>query len=52
MALRFAGVRHDDMVITLAISFVATANAIVHCGAEPVFLRYFSIQTWAFSKFS
>lgn len=38
MALRLAGVESGDAVITQVISFVATANAICHLGASPVFL--------------
>lgn len=38
VALHLAGVRTGELVITQALSFVATANAIVHSGAEPVFL--------------
>ena len=38
MALRAAGVRSDDYVITQSLTFVATANAIVHAGATPVFV--------------
>lgn len=38
MSLILAGVKADDLVITQAISFVATANAVAHLGAEPVFL--------------
>lgn len=38
VALYLAGVRQGDLVLTQALSFVATANAISHCGAEPVFL--------------
>ena len=38
MALRLAGVQSGDVVLTQPLSFVATANAIVHAGAEPVFL--------------
>lgn len=38
VALHLAGVRRDNMVITQALSFVATGNAIVHCGADPIFL--------------
>jgi perosamine synthetase len=37
-ALLLAGVRPEDEVITQALSFVATANAIRYCGAWPVFL--------------
>lgn len=38
VALHLAGVRPGDVVLTQALSFVATANAVAHCGAEPVFL--------------
>lgn len=37
-ALGVAGVGHGDLVITQGLTFVATANAIVHAGAQPVFL--------------
>ena len=38
MALQLAGVQRGDEVITQALTFVATANAIYYNGAEPVFL--------------
>lgn len=38
VALRLVGVRGGDEVITQALTFVATANAIKYNGAEPVFL--------------
>ena len=38
VAIQLAGVRRGDEVITQALSFVATANAIHFNGAEPVFL--------------
>lgn len=38
VALRLAGVKTGDEVITQALTFVATANAISYLGAEPVFL--------------
>lgn len=38
VALLLAGVQADEEVVTQAISFVATANAITYCGAKPVFL--------------
>lgn len=38
VALRLAGVEQGDEVITQALTFVATANAIAYCGASPVFV--------------
>jgi aminotransferase in exopolysaccharide biosynthesis len=38
VALRLLGVQPGDEVLTQALTFVATANAIHHNGAEPVFL--------------
>jgi dTDP-4-amino-4,6-dideoxygalactose transaminase len=38
LALRAAGVRANDEVITVSHSFIATANAIRYCGAIPVFV--------------
>ncbi len=38
VALQLAGVQRGDEVITQALTFVATANAIKYNGAEPVFL--------------
>ena len=38
IALQMAGVQRGDEVITQALTFVATANAIHYTGAEPVFL--------------
>jgi len=38
IALQIAGVKQDDEVITQPLTFVATANAIAHCGARPVFV--------------
>ena len=38
IALQIAGVEHGDEVITQPLTFVATANAISHCGAKPVFI--------------
>jgi dTDP-4-amino-4,6-dideoxygalactose transaminase len=37
-ALLLSGVRPGDLVLTQALTFVATCNAIAYCGAEPVFL--------------
>lgn len=38
MALMLAGVEAKDLVVTQALTFVATCNAIRYCGAEPVFI--------------
>ncbi|WP_313304638.1 LegC family aminotransferase [Empedobacter sp.] len=38
VALRLAGVKKDDEVITQALTFIATANAIVYNNAVPVFV--------------
>jgi aminotransferase in exopolysaccharide biosynthesis len=38
IALQVAGVKHGEEVITQPLTFVATANAISHCGANPVFV--------------
>lgn len=38
LALLSVGVRPGDEVITVSHSFIATANAIRYCGAEPVFV--------------
>lgn len=38
IALETVGVEAGDLVITQALSFVATANAIRHVGADPIFL--------------
>ena len=37
MALWALGIRQGDEVICPSLSFIATANAVVHCGATPVF---------------
>jgi len=38
LALLAVGVKPGDVVITVSHSFIATANSIRHCGAEPVFV--------------
>lgn len=38
IALQMAGVKYGDEVITQPLTFVATANAITHAGAQPVFV--------------
>lgn len=38
LALKLVGVQPGDEVITQPLTFIATANAITYCGAEPVFL--------------
>ncbi|QMJ02405.1 LegC family aminotransferase [Citrobacter freundii] len=37
-ALYLAGVGRNDLVLTQALTFVATCNALYHLGAEPVFI--------------
>ena len=37
LALKAVGVGFGNVVVTVSHSFIATANAIRHCGAEPVF---------------
>ncbi|UYU30730.1 LegC family aminotransferase [Siccibacter colletis] len=37
-ALYLAGVKRGDLVVTQALTFVATCNALFHLGAEPVFI--------------
>lgn len=38
LALKVVGVKPGDVVITISHSFIATANSVRHCGAEPVFV--------------
>ena len=38
IALKLAGVQPDDEVLVPALCFVATANAVTHCGAVPHFV--------------
>jgi perosamine synthetase len=38
ITLKLAGVNQGDEVVTQALSFVATCNAISYCGAKPVFI--------------
>lgn len=38
VALQLAGVEYGDEVITQALTFIATCNAIRYCGAHPVFV--------------
>jgi dTDP-4-amino-4,6-dideoxygalactose transaminase len=38
LALRAVGVRPGDVVATVSHSFVATANSVRHCQAEPIFI--------------
>lgn len=38
VGLRLVGVERGDLVITQALTFVATCNAIAYCGAEPLFI--------------
>lgn len=38
LALATIGVGRDDLVVVPALSFIATANAVAYCGAEPWFV--------------
>jgi len=38
LALKAYGVKEGDEIITVPNSFIATAEAIIHCGAKPVFV--------------
>ena len=38
MSLLFVGVKRNDEVITQALTFIATANALSYIGAQPIFL--------------
>lgn len=38
LALKLVGVSEDSEVITQALTFVATANAITYCNAQPIFV--------------
>ena len=38
ISLLLAGVQKDTEVITQSLTFVATCNAIIYCGAKPVFI--------------
>ena len=38
MAMMLVGVEHDDEVLTQALTFIATCNAISYIGAHPVFI--------------
>jgi len=37
-SLMISGVSNDDEVITQSLTFIATSNAIIYCGAVPIFL--------------
>lgn len=55
LALLGVGVKPGEVVITVSHSFIATANAIRHCGAEPVFVDIepatFNMDPAALAKF-
>lgn len=55
MAMMLVGVQRDDEVLTQALTFIATCNAISYIGAHPVFidvdmetlgLSPKAVQTW------
>ena len=45
MALKACGVEKDEIVCIPAFTFIATANAVAHCGAEP-WLIDISADSW------
>jgi dTDP-4-amino-4,6-dideoxygalactose transaminase len=45
LALLVAGVEPDDLVIVPSLTFIATANAVSHCGATPWLLEV-DAETW------
>lgn len=45
MALKACGVERDELVCIPAFTFIATANAVAHCGAEP-WLIDISDESW------
>lgn len=45
IALTAVGVKHGDLVIIPTFTFIASANAVAHCGAEP-WLMDISISNW------
>lgn len=55
LALLLSGVGPDDEVIIPSFSFIATANAVLYCGAKPVFVdidpRTYNIDPVKISKF-
>ena len=54
LALLAVGVKPGDVVVTVSHSFVATANAVRYCGAEPVFVDIdpftYNISTFGLEK--
>ena len=51
IALLLAGVKPGEEVLTQAVSFVATSNAVHYCGAEPIFIDV-DLQTLGLSALS
>lgn len=47
MSLLLTGVKKDDEVLTQALTFIATCNALSYIGAHPVFLELIR-ALWAF----
>jgi perosamine synthetase len=51
VALRLSGVKNGDEVITQALTFIATVNAIIYNGASPIFLDV-DLDTMGLSPYS
>ncbi len=48
MALKACGVERDELVCIPTFTFIATANAVMHCGAEPWFIDI-DAKSWTMS---
>ena len=56
ISLISAGVKLEDEVIAPSITFIATINAVLYCGANPIFMdslkeHHFKFDSWLFWRF-
>ena len=49
LAVKVLGIGKDDEVICPSLTFVATSNSILYCGAKPVFADITSLDNWNLS---